>query len=94
MLELASSEQEGNGHSLRDTDFRRAAQGMCHKCSIGQQHSPEFPEPAWAIIVAEATYLCDQCQLQRVRQVCQKCPGVALLRCIVEQGELEVISDG
>jgi len=60
--------------------FRQAVKAMCHQCTIGRQHLPEIPEPAWAIVTAEATYICDHCELRRVQQACRHCPGLALVR--------------
>jgi hypothetical protein len=62
--------------------LRQAAHQMCGNCPIKADELAAFPEPAWSLIRLEASFVCSQCPLQHVAQVCRECPGVALLQAL------------
>ena len=62
--------------------LRQAAYQMCGNCPIKTDEMAAIPEPAWALIRLEAAFVCSQCPLQHVTQVCRECPGVALLQAL------------
>lgn len=86
MVELALNGRAlANGQSSRAPgSFRQAAKEMCQQCPAREEHAIQIPEPAWTIVAAEAADICGHCELNGMRRLCALCPGLALVKRIVE----------
>ncbi len=65
--------------------LREAADAMCQVCDVRTDALKALPEPAWALVVASAERTCANCNLRDLENVCASCPGVELLRAIIEK---------
>ncbi len=65
--------------------LREAANAMCQVCDVRTDALKALPEPAWALVVASAERTCANCNLRDLENVCASCPGVELLRAIIEK---------
>lgn len=62
---------------------RVAAQVMCDACEIKESQLQDVPEPAWELIAHAAESTCQRCNVRNVAGVCRQCPGVEILRALL-----------
>jgi len=66
--------------------LRAAARQMCNACDIKTTVlKAQIAEPAWSLISHAAHATCANCSLREIETACAQCPGVELLRRIVER---------
>ena len=63
---------------------RTTAFHVCAGCEIKAARLATVAEPAWETITHSATDVCNACNVQRVRDACNVCPVVDLLRRLIE----------
>jgi ParB family transcriptional regulator, chromosome partitioning protein len=91
MRKLAAQRATAQGHNLPADDrpihaahLKQAARAMCAPCDIKQDVLGEaFPAPAWTLITHAADSTCAGCGLQNLKDACNECPGVELLRKLI-----------
>jgi len=65
--------------------LREAARNMCAQCDVKSETlANRVGEPAWTLIVHSANETCGQCSVRDVAGACDGCPGVEMLRRIIE----------
>lgn len=64
---------------------RAAAKAMCARCDIQTDVlRGQVAEPAWTLIAHAADAVCEACNVRSVRGACAACPGVDLLRRLLD----------
>lgn len=65
--------------------IRSATKQMCEACSVKQSLLESSPEPAWQLISHAAGESCEHCNVRGLKSACDQCPGVDLLRRIIDK---------
>lgn len=90
MLAMASPDWPPTHQAAGWPDVRQAAHDMCAACDLkAQSRLSAVAEPAWSLIMNAATDTCDACNIREIAGVCQACPGVQMLRCLIDQARRE-----
>ncbi len=64
--------------------LREAARGMCSVCDVKADSLKDVPEPAFALLTHQANDVCGKCPVRRIEGACKDCPGVELLKNVIQ----------
>lgn len=74
---------EAKKKSASRVELRLAASKVCQSCNQYEGKLRETAEPAWAAVVHSADKTCGACPLKDVKNICNSCPAVQLLKSLI-----------
>lgn len=85
-----ASREPADADTVTVDQLRAAASAMCAGCEIKSEVlKGQVAEPGWLLVVNAAKATCQNCGMSNVAGACDACPGVELLRNIIEASKVK-----
>lgn len=75
--------------------IRQLARSMCIPCAVRHTVLDDFiEEPALQLLIKAAQTVCSDCEIQLIERACSACPGVAMLKYVIENNKPKPTTTG